>query len=286
MSRIAVVIAATLACLAVARADVCANGATFKTEGATFDLTPLMRTGDTPDFMVTDGDIPCTTTVEQNFTYVFDVCADVTGINKPTVCNGVTAPALQFDPSQANPTCNVLGRTGGFSLISKGDPSKGVQLTYTGGDQCHHQGSPYRQITLTFGCSNTKIPTPTVANEPSHCNYFVEMDSIYGCPVECPLGGEDRNLCSGHGICGFDQTNQAAKCFCDTGFGGDDCGSAVDPSSGSGNGAIIGLLVTVLLVAVVLGVVLFFVVRMLRAYRQDAHNYMAMHNQDLGTQDI
>lgn len=48
------------------RPQVCANGATFKTEGATFDLTPLMRTGDTPDFMVTDGDIPCTTTVEQN----------------------------------------------------------------------------------------------------------------------------------------------------------------------------------------------------------------------------
>jgi len=37
-------------------------------------------------------------------TYVFDVCADVTGINKPTVCDGVTGPALQFDPSQANPT--------------------------------------------------------------------------------------------------------------------------------------------------------------------------------------
>ena len=182
--------------------------------------------------------------------------------------------------------CYNLGNTDTFSLINSQDPSQGLQLTYTGGQQCNHGGMPFRQVTLMFGCSTTQIPTPTVANEPSHCHYVVEMNSVFGCPLECPLGGADRELCGGHGLCGYDKTNKAPKCFCDTGYAGIDCSTAADDSGSGGNGAIIGLLVTLLLVAVVLGVVLFFVVRMLKAYRQDAHNYMAMHNQDLGTQDI
>lgn len=287
-SRIVAALVAAAMCLAVARADVCDAGTKFVVDGATFDVGPLMRVGETPDYIVTDGDIPCTKETEHNFTYVFDVCADVTGNNKPAVCNGKIGAAMQFDPSAANPDCFVVGRSGSFSLINPSDPTLGIQLTYTNGDQCQHQGSPVRRMVITMGCSNIAIPTPTVANEPEHCQYYVEMNSVYGCPLECPLGGEDRDLCSAHGICAWDQTNQHARCFCDDGYTGSDCNtkSSGDGSSGGSNGAIIGLLVTVLLIAVVLGVVLFFVIRMLRAYRQDAHNYMAMHNQDLGTQDI
>lgn len=170
------------------------------------------------------------------------------------------------------------------------DPSKGVAVTYTGGDQCNHGGTPghplHRQITLVLSCADVATPSPQLAYEPAHCVYTVTMPTVYGCPVECPIGGESRRLCGGHGICGYDQTNSVAKCFCDTGYGGLACDMAVDASTGGGNGAVIGLLVTVLIIAAVLGVGLFFVVRMLRAYRQDAHNYMAMHQSDLGAQDI
>lgn len=290
MSRTALFVAAVAACLvASAYADVCVGGATLTKNGASFDVSALMRTGaTTPDFEVTGGDIPCTETVEKNYTYVFDVCADVEGSNYPQICKdqGKTGPALQFDPSGQNPECYTLGRTGALELINENDPTQGVQLTYTGGDQCQHQGSPYRQVTLVFGCADNAYPVPTVANEVAHCMYTVAMPSIYGCPLECPVAGDERKLCAGHGICGYDRSNSKAKCFCDTGFGGADCNTAVDESTSGGNGAIIGLLVTVLLIALVLGVVLFFVIRMLRAYRQDAHNYMAMHNQDLGTHDI
>lgn len=279
------------ACVAVAQADICAAGTKFIVDGATFDVTNLMRSGDTPDYIVTDGDIPCTPAIEENYTYIFDICGNVNGNNKPSQCSEVTGPAMQFNPDNTTgKQCNVIGRNGAFSLINEADPTMGIVLTYTGGDQCHHYGAPNRQTSLVLGCANIAIPTPTVANEPEHCHYYVKMDSIYGCPLECPVGGENRDLCSAHGICAWDQTNSKARCFCDDGYTGTDCNSQ---SSGSGSGggkgssgAVIGLLVTVLLVAVVLGVVLFFVIRMLRAYRQDAHNYMAMHNQDLGTQDL
>jgi hypothetical protein len=45
--------------------------------GATFDLQDLVRYGDMPAYSVTDGDIPCTPEVEQNFTYVFNICNQV-----------------------------------------------------------------------------------------------------------------------------------------------------------------------------------------------------------------
>ena len=146
--------------------QVCPNQSPkYSMMGANFDVSALMRTGDTPDYTVTDGDIPCTPNVEQNcecccpvepglrtaawrrglvplpcpcvvprcpsavhrarlrwlvltcrcctcqrcsplcpvaVTYVFDVCAPVTGNNKPSFCNGINSPALQYDPT-ANP---------------------------------------------------------------------------------------------------------------------------------------------------------------------------------------
>jgi len=187
--------------------------------------------------------------------------------------------------------CYVAGQHATYSLIDSTDPSKGIELMYTGGAQCNSAPNggapPARSLTIRIGCANIQNPVPTTANEVSHCAYLVEMDSFYGCPLECPVGGEARGVCSDHGVCAWDQSNARAHCFCDEGYTGADCSSVDKGTKSSGtSGAVIGLLVTVLLVAVVLGVVLFFVIRMLRAYRQDAHNYMAMHNQDLGTQDI
>lgn len=286
-----VVLAVTVAVLGVV-----AGQTTYPTKwdsymGANFDLSPLSRSD--ADYIVTDGDIPCTPTVEKNYTYVFNVGHDVLSTDRPAQCTNVPqAPAIQYNPAYSAGECYSLGTSAAFSLIDATDPSKGVQLKYSGGQQCNHNpGNPgvplYRSVTLIFTCQDVAFPSPQIAFEPSHCAYTVEMPTYYGCPVECPIGGEERRLCSGHGLCGYDQSNKDAKCFCDTGFGGADCSTAVDASSsGSGNGAIIGLLVTVLLIAVAMGVILFFVVRMLRAYRQDAHNYMAMHQEDLGAQDI
>jgi hypothetical protein len=45
--------------------------------GATFNLEDLVRHGDMPSYMVTDGDIPCTPEVEQNYTYLFNICNQV-----------------------------------------------------------------------------------------------------------------------------------------------------------------------------------------------------------------
>ena len=45
--------------------------------GATFDLSDMIRSPGQPSYVVEDGDLPCTKVVEQNFTYIFNICGAV-----------------------------------------------------------------------------------------------------------------------------------------------------------------------------------------------------------------
>jgi hypothetical protein len=64
--------------------------------GATFSLSGLRRQGEEPSYLVTDGDIPCTISVEKNYTYLFNICAAVSGV-VPKKCASIGAAALQID---------------------------------------------------------------------------------------------------------------------------------------------------------------------------------------------
>ena len=49
---------------------------------ANFDLSELTRHGNPAYYQVTDGDIPCTKSIEKNFTYSFNVCGNVGKVDK------------------------------------------------------------------------------------------------------------------------------------------------------------------------------------------------------------
>ena len=42
-----------------------------------------------------------------------------------------------------------------------------------------------------------------VQEDGNECNYQITIESVFGCPKECPMGG-NRHLCSGNGFCGMD----------------------------------------------------------------------------------
>lgn len=65
--------------------------------GATYNLEDLVRRGDEPSYTVTDGDIPCTPQVEQNYTYTFNVCNQVSGDIPKACASAAGAAALQID---------------------------------------------------------------------------------------------------------------------------------------------------------------------------------------------
>ena len=58
------------------------------------------------------------------------------------------------------------------------------------------------------------------------CSYTLSVQSLYGCPQECPA--TDGSLCSEHGLCSFDHSNNKSHCYCYDTHGGNDCSIAID----------------------------------------------------------
>lgn len=251
--------------------------------GATFDFTDLQRMPDEPAYSVEDGDLPCTKNVEQNYTYVFNVCGTVSG-GMPDICKGEPnvgkAGALQINKrgteADYDDWCYVVGEFSdssyAVSLLDHDDPTKGIQLTY-GGDYCH--SGDQRKFNMQLMCSDKLNPVPTHALEYSHCSYTITMPSVYGCPLECPVS--NRKVCGGNGHCSFDDDKVSARCFCNRGYSGADCMSAESSSSSSNySPALLGLIITLFIIIVALIGSLWFMMRQLSAYKDDLANYQVL----------
>lgn len=194
--------------------------------GATFDLLDLERHDDQPAYIVEDGDLPCTTgIIEQNYTYVFNVCGTVLS-SLPKAClqmSGLsTAGAIQVDKratiNDNDDYCYIVGaysdKTSSLKLISEDDPTKGLRLTYFG-DYCHNP-VVQRKFHIELTCEDALNPVPRHAYETSYCEYTTTIPSVYGCPLECPVA--QRKLCGGNGHCSYDTDKGAARCFCNHGM--------------------------------------------------------------------
>lgn len=300
---------AVMASVGIASAS---NTCTLSVKGASFDLTALKKMG---PMQVTGGDLPQTTAAEEIYDYTFTVCKNMDSSNMPSTCKTEgedPAPAYQVGPHGQTPTCHVAGTfTNGLQLIDSADPTKGVMVNYAGGSQCHHTSQlqcckdypnecptptpapslpscATRQTNIFFHCSPEE-GTPQSAlevnanGEPSHCTYSINYNTMYACPQEC--GIINGKLCAGHGICGWDQSNEHAMCFCDSGWSGAVCSYEGEAGSSSGpSGTTVGLLVVLLLITMGLVGVVVFMARQVRAYRADAANYMQIRGQEMADQ--
>lgn len=258
--------------------------------GATFDLRELERNGDQPVYTVEDGDLPCTThVVEKNYTYIFNICG-VVASGVPEVCSTLsglgTAGAIQIDKrATIDPTddwCYIVGaysdKTSEMRLLDEEDPTKGLKLTYYG-DYCNTP-RVQRQFNIELSCDDRLNPVPLHALEYSHCVYTVQIPSVYGCPLECPVA--QRKLCGGNGHCAYDRDKGAARCFCDRGWFGTDCSSSSDAASASSSYSpvLLGLIITLFIIIGVLVGAVVLMVRQVSAYRDDLANYQVLKSGD------
>ena len=116
-----------LACAIIAAAV--AEGAyavdcSVKAEGATWDLSSLDRT-----LYTTDGDLECTSEVEQNYTYAFNLCGTA---EKPRGCTGTgDVSVFQYDPERVG-YCYTAGKITSMSLktLDENNRAKGVKVTW------------------------------------------------------------------------------------------------------------------------------------------------------------
>lgn len=163
--------------------------------GDVFNLQPLVVVGDNPSYFIKDGDIPCTPAIEPTYSYVWNLCAPITSVSFPKICEATASKmstALQFlnRSKDGYRECEMIGMydegrdDSEFSLIDMSDPSVGVSLKYTIGDKCGKTGNLYRSATIDIYCSDVHVEIES-ANEPTMCQYHFTMRSYHGCPTVC-----------------------------------------------------------------------------------------------------
>lgn len=125
-----------------------------------------------------------------------------------------------------------------WGLIDPQAPAFGIYLEYKGGNTCTdsisdkqectdvgNYGKTYcaRNLRINVICNNriTEIPTVEEVIEKRGCEYSITLNSIFGCPTECPL--DDEMVCGNKGICAYDGVEDGftvdgdvgeARCLC------------------------------------------------------------------------
>jgi hypothetical protein len=90
-------------------------------------------------------------------------------------------------------------------------------------------------------------------------------------------------LCNGKGHCEFDTGKKISHCFCNQGWEGEAC--ETQSRKGSYSTTSVALLSTLLVISIGLVGVIAYLVKQVRAYRQDAANYMSLQSSDMGDMD-
>jgi hypothetical protein len=255
--------------------------------GVTYDMTKLQQAG---PYFTEGGDLDCTwDVVEQNYTYFFQFCGNVDK-SPAQSCDGHDGAVLQLDyRASFDNQCKSAGKSSStpkYGYADPSDPASGFRVTYTGGDHCNTNNVD-RQTTVVAYCDEAGLANDG-ANQVREiggakaCNYEIVYHSSFACPKECPVTGDERKACGGNGYCRYDHDALKARCFCNTGFGGPDC--TTDLNSGV-DGTIVGLLVTVFIVTLMLGIALAVVYRQVRRFRDEGDSYMKLRGQELVTND-
>lgn len=250
--------------------------------GASYDLQPLrIRDIKKQSYTIVDGDIPCTPETEATYSFAWNFCADVTNASLPAnICKGKDGAAIQYvDRADGYQECEVIGHYDPlrddtyFSILDEKnqDPSKGIAMKYLFGNQC--PDGHLRTATVEVECANTEFVILS-ALEPEKCQYHMTMQSMYGCPLECPITA--KGLCNSHGHCAYDKALRTPYCYCNEGYGGPSCLPGSQSSSsgaGSAYGAEMGLMVTLMIIMLVLvGFVAFAVVKV-GEFRKEQANF-------------
>jgi hypothetical protein len=144
-------------------------------------------------------------------------------------------------------------------------PSRGVVMTYLGGDALFCPPGQARTMSLEIVCANV-VGVPASYNqvsvrEENTCSYRVQLPSIAGCPLECRAPA-DAAVCSAHGVCGYNTDASKSQCYCFDGYTGALCGAAAPKASMSTESIL--LIIVCIVLAGVLGVVAFMVIKLRR----------------------
>jgi cbb3-type cytochrome oxidase subunit 3 len=144
-----------------------------------------------------------------------------------------------------------------FSLYDPSRPARGVVVSMINGENTFCPRDPAtgiprnRTFSVELLCANV-APQANYGDasvvELNSCDYRMTLKSIAGCPLECLSSG---SICGTHGVCGFDTDLGKSRCYCYTGFQGDDCATPIADAVGMGAETVILIVVCIVLCAVI-----------------------------------
>ena len=243
----------------------CASGAsdlarcTFSWANLHWDLSPL-RDAKPADqyYAISDNYVHS----HQNWSYVVGVCRDVGLAAAPEACASTRgsggdvydfpSPGYQiFKGDWGFEECYRLGSpvdrsNYAWGLIDPQSPAFGIYVQYKGGNTCTDSisdkaecedvidGRTYcaRSLRINVVCNNriSDIPRVEEVVEKRGCEYALTLNSMYGCPTECPVSG--GSVCGNRGVCAYDGVESgytvtgdvgAARCLCKAPYAGAAC---------------------------------------------------------------
>lgn len=162
--------------------------------GATYDLRAMTRSSKEESYYIKDGDIPCTPEIEPTYSYLWNICSEVTEESYPSdICDAKSqeGAVIQYLHRQSDDykECHVIGRYDKnnddihYRQLSESNPALGVSMTYPLGEQC--PSGQLRSATIDVYCANIEHAIDN-AQEPDTCAYHMVMRSYYGCPTVYP----------------------------------------------------------------------------------------------------
>ena len=72
------------------------------------------------------------------------------------------------------------------------------------------------------------MPDVAVVEEFAPCAFQININSVYGCPVDCPVSSAGL-VCGDKGVCVLGDDGQA-RCLCESGLNGADCTGSLEPA--------------------------------------------------------
>ena len=170
----------------------------------------------------------------------------------------------------------------GYSRLVADNPSRGLQMTYTGGDAC---GDTQRSFSLSVVCADNtdNVPDLTEVVTETDCHYVLTFRSAYGCPEQCPVVGPAGagRLCNAQGICDFDSGLNRPRCFCNAGWEGTGCESKTATDNGKkGVSAVTAVLIIVCIVLVFAIALLWTLWSKVKSLRLDMSAYKSLAADD------
>lgn len=224
--------AAALAVVAAQPAMTCTYSLPAVNGTATWDLTRPAANGEFPLVDSRDNN-------DSPYDYYVGFCSNIlpdgcnTTCGSDGNCRSGPGPAFQVCNNAAlcGNACYRLGDTAANGVFAPSflNPAHGLNLQYTGGDNCTvttNQGtiSRARSVWLDMACyDNGGLVRAADVAEDVDCGYRIMVQTSWACPQQCPLGGFGGRLCSARGICDWDAVARTPRCFCDQGYSGADC---------------------------------------------------------------